>query len=90
MPGITVLQEPQAAKAATFYKGALLRLCDALSNLWRSIRETRNKLMQSAQTMRRETLSSDVQRRLTVLESVVSTLQQSVHSCLLSSSNTRL
>ncbi|KAL3151233.1 hypothetical protein ABBQ38_013074 [Trebouxia sp. C0009 RCD-2024] len=80
-------QEPRAAKDAAFYKGAFLRLYDALSNFWRSIRETCDKLMHSAQTMNRENLRSSVQRRLTVLENIASTLQQSVHSCLLASSN---
>ena len=82
----TVLQEPQAAKAAAFYKGALLRLSDALLDTLKNIRHIRDKLRHSAQSVKNLTLSSDVQQRLTMLEHIVSTLQHSVQSCLLSSS----
>lgn len=86
MPNSTVLQEPQAAKAAAFYKGALLRLADALLDTVKNIRHTRDKLLQSAQSVKNLTLSSDVQQRLTLLEDCVLTLQHSLQSCLLSSS----
>lgn len=81
-----VFQEPQAAKAAAFYKGALLRLAEALLDTVNNIRHTRDKLLQIAQSMKSLTLSRDVQQRLTLLERFVSTLQHSVQSCLLSSS----
>lgn len=86
MQCITALQEPQTAKAAAFYKGALLRLSDALSDILQNIRHIRDKLLQCAQSRKHVTLSSDVQQRLTVLENCVLTLQHSLQSCLLSSS----
>ena len=82
-----VLQAPQAAKAAAFYKGALLQLSDTLLDTLKHIRHMRDKLLQSAQSVRKFALSNEMQQCLTLLESVVSTLQHSAHSCLLSSSN---
>lgn len=81
-----VLQEPQVAKAAAFYKGALLRLSDTLLESLKHIRHMRDKLLQSAQSVRNFALSNDVQQCLALLENVVSTLQHSAQSCLLSSS----
>ena len=77
-----MMQVPQAVRMAAFYKGAVLRLAEALADLQKTMRHANDVLLSSVSTRDRSMLSKDVQQRFALLSNVVSAIQTSIHSCV--------
>jgi len=82
---VLLLKVPQSVRVAAFRKAALIRLSETLQEALRTVKDSKNVLLQSAQHANRVAMSQQVRQQMSLVKEVLSAIRHSSASAAHSS-----